>query len=436
MAEIKETDILSNLVDKQQLYRSAKNTKISNEDTQRFIDSIFGNYYLDNDNINFLVKNGYNFFSFEDDELCFCLSGEEFQKCCKANLKDKKDEKYIPFIKAIITYENYNDYLDFSSKLFEKTYSRLAENEKCNIPYCENKAVENHLYNLDFEKDKYVSSNKRNIFDNNYQMGHSFFNEVQNNQFVYFGFCDQHFIKIKNTEVTKESSDEEVLTLNFTTVVYKLFLARVQLEALKEEFRNYFNSILEENIKTLFIYNLKKISNHVSSLIDTYNFFLESLKGDSKNYEIVKFNLPKTKNFRIKDVFQPQITPENFKVVNSINNFFIPESFATIVMNGDKHNSFITMVYDKRNENMSEFFKQYLKIVQSKTKSEAAFISNCSLILADNIIYDKKFFDDLEDNEKFLYSALNKFRFQHPNMGQEYLKMKFFAGFNKGNNFF
>ncbi|WP_338985704.1 hypothetical protein [Spiroplasma endosymbiont of Diplazon laetatorius] len=436
MAEIKETDILSNIVDKQKLYKAAKNTKISNEDTQRFIDSIFGNYYLDNDNVNFLVKNGYNFFLFEDEELCFCLSGEQFKDCCKANMVEEKDDKYIPFLKAIINFENYNEYLDFSSKLYEETYARLGANEKCNLPYCENKAVENKLYNVDFEENDFVSSNKRNVFDNNYQMGFSFFNKVKNDQFKYFGFCYQHFIKIQNIEMTKKSSDEDVLTLNFTTVVYKLFIARVQLEALKIEFRKFFNSISQETIKPLNIYNLKKVSNHVSSLIDTYNFFLDSLKGDSKNYEIVKFNLPKTKNFRIKDVFQPQITPENFKVVNSINNFFMSESFATIVMNGDKTNSFITMVYDKTNQNMKDFFDQYLKVVQSKTKSEAAFISNCALILADNIIFDKEWFDSLQDQEKSLYSALNKFRFQHPNMGQEYLKMKFFAGFSKGNNFF
>ncbi|AUM62621.1 hypothetical protein [Spiroplasma monobiae] len=436
MAEIKETDILSNLVSKQQLYKAARNTKISNEDTQRFIDSIFGNYYLDNDNINFLVKNGYNFFSIDDEELCFCLSGIVFKECCKANLSEDKKENYIPFLKAIISYENYSEYLDFSSKLFEKNYSAMSENEKCNIPYCDKKAVENKLYNVDFNVCKLVSSNKRNIFDNNYQMGHSFFNEVKDDQFRYYGFCDQHYIKIQNIEMTKKSSDEDILTINFTTVVYKLFLARVQMEALKEEYRNYFNSISQEAIKALFIYNLRKVSNHLSSLIDLYNFFLESLKGDSKDYEIVKFNLPRTNNFRIKDVFQPQITPENFKVVNSINNLFIPESFATISMYSDKNNSFITMVYDRKNQNMKEFFDQYLKVVKSKMKSEAAFISNCSLILADNIIFNKEWFDGLEDQEKFLYSALNKFRFEHPNMGQEYLKMKFFAGFNKGNNFF
>ncbi|AUB31511.1 hypothetical protein [Spiroplasma floricola] len=436
MAEIKETELLSNLVDIQQLYKNARNTKISNEDTQKFIDSIFGNYFLDNDNINFLLKNGYNFFSFDDEELCFCLSGFQFKNCCKLELKNEKNKNYIPFIKAIIKFEKYKDYLEFSSKLFEKVYLKLAKNEKCNLPYCQSSAVENSLYNINFDENDYVSSNKRNIFDNYYQMGLSFFNRVENNQFKFFGFCKEHDNQIKSIKITKDSVDQDILLLNFVTIVYKLFIARVQLQVLKEEFRSYFNSIDEENIKTLFIYNLKKISNHVSSLLEFYSFFIESLKGESMKYEIIKFTLAKTNNFKIFDVIQPQITPENFNVINSINNIFLTEKFATIVMQEDKKNSFVTMVFDKTNKSVKDFFDQYLKIIKRNSKSEEAFISNCALILADNIIYNEKWFNKLEEQEKYLYSALNKFRFEHPNMGQEYLKMKFFAGFNKGNNFF
>ncbi|AGR42084.1 hypothetical protein [Spiroplasma diminutum] len=437
MAElIKENDMLSDLIKKQDLYKAAKNNKISDQDTQRFIDSIFSNYFLDNDNINFLVKNGYNFFSFSDEEFCFCLSGIAFENCCKANMNKEKSKSYVPFIKAIINNEQYNEYLQFSLKLFETTYSNLGESEKCNFLDCSNKSVENRLYNIDFESTKYLSSNRKNIFDNNYKMGQNFFEEVNNDQFKYFGFCEEHYNQIIDIPMTKQSSDEDIILFNFPAVVNKLFLARVQLEALKTEFREYFNSIEEEAVKTIFIYNIKKVSNHVSSLLNTYSFFIEILKGGSNRYGIAKFNLPKTNNFRIKDVFQPQITPDDFKVVNSINNLFLSENFATIVMYGDRTNSFITMVYDKKNENLKDFFNQYLKMVQAKTKSEAAFISNCSLILADNILFDKEWFDNLTEQDILLYSALNKFRFQHPNMGQEYLKMKFFAGFNKGNNFF
>ncbi|WP_339020291.1 hypothetical protein [Spiroplasma endosymbiont of Atherix ibis] len=366
----------------------------------------------------------------------FCLSGSKFEKCCNLALEKKKTDNYIPFLKAIIKSEKYKDYLQFSSKLFEKIYIKLAKNEKCNLPYCENSAIENSLYNINFDQDEYVSTNKRNIFDNYYQMVLSFFKKVENNQFKFFGFCEEHDNQIKDIKITINSVDKDILILNFVTIVYKLFISRVQLEALKEEFRIYFNSIDEENVRILFIYNLKKISNHVASLLDFYSFFIEALKGDSMNYEIIKFTLSKTNNFKIKDVFQPQITPENFNVINSINNIFLTEKFATIIMQEDKKNSFITMVFNKKNKNVKDFFDQYLKVIKKNSKSEETFVSNCSLILADNIIYSKKWFDKLEEQEKSFYSALNKFRFEHPNMGQEYLKMKFFAGFNKGNNFF
>ncbi|WP_342259261.1 hypothetical protein [Spiroplasma endosymbiont of Dioctria linearis] len=435
--KIIQNELLKNLVSKQDLYKAAKNIKLSNEDTQRFIESIFSNYFLDNDNINFLVKNGYNFFTFKDQELCFCLNGEKFLACCKKHLIETKNSSYTPFIKAIIANDKYEDYLKFSSQLFENKYKKMSETEKCNFVNCEQKAVENSLYDFnELDHKNYLTSNKRNVFDNNYKMGESFFKEVEPNQFKYFGFCQEHMNQIADIKITKNSSDEEILLFNFPTIVNKLFISRVQLEALKEEFRNYFNSIEEDGVKTMFIYNLKKVSNHVSSLLDTYSFFVKTLKGQYNNFGIVKFSLPKTNNFTIKDVFQPQITPDDFKVVNSINNFFISENFATIVMFSDKANSFVTMVYDKSKENLNSFFEQYLKIIHLKSKNEAAFISNCSLILADNILFQKQWFDKLDEQEKLLYSALNKFRFQHPNMGQEYLKMKFFAGFNKGNNFF
>ncbi|AGR41110.1 SEC-C metal-binding domain-containing protein [Spiroplasma taiwanense] len=431
-----ETKDLLELVDKQALYKEIKNNKLSDSETQKFVEAIFENYFLDNDNINFLVNNGINFFNFEENELCFCLSGIKYSECCFANLSDKIDEQYIPFLKAILNKKDYDKYLSFSNKTFQNAYKDFAKLEKCNYSNCISKAVENRLYNFDFEKNMYVSTNNTNPFNNNYKMGDNFFNKVDNNNFKFFGFCTKHYNEINKIVINKESSDKDILLSNFSIILYKLFIARIQLFCLREEYRNYFNSIKDENIKPLFIYNLKRISNHVSSLVDTYNFIKKNINQELKNYKILKFNLPKTDIFTISDLIYPQICPEDFKLVNSINNIFITENSAFLKMWVNKDSTLITIIFNNDNKILNNFFNQYKKIIHAKSKYEAAFISNCALILADNILFDKIWFDKLENNNKALFSALNKFRFEHPNMGQEYLKMKFFAGFNKGNNFF
>ncbi|QEH61806.1 hypothetical protein SCHIN_v1c06090 [Spiroplasma chinense] len=435
MDKLNENNETLDILDRSELYKANRNNKISDTDAQKFVDKIFENYFLDNDNINFLQMNGFNFFVFNDNELCFCLSAKKYSECCKANLKKEVNENYIPYESSLTNKKTYLSYMEYSNALFEKHYKVLSKLEACNWPECKSSSVENKLYNIDFSKKNFLTTNTINPMDNNYKMGEVFFKPATNKNFKFFGLCKEHNEMIDSIVISKTSSDDELLKLHFKPILYKAFLLKVQLEMLKEEFRNNFNSIKEEGFKSLFIYRLRKVSNQTSSLLNLLNDYKKNvLKNES--YEIIRMLLPSSETIKVYDLIYPQICPDDFRLVNSVNNVFVQENAATLIVVNDKSNSYISFVYDTKNKALNEFFKQYLKIIKNKAKSEAAFVSNCSLLFADNVLFNEDFFKKITDEDKALFSALNKFRYENPNMGQEYLKMKFFAGFNKGNNFF
>lgn len=432
----KEDKNFNTLVDRTAIYDSIKNNKISNEEAQKFVDSIFENYFLDNDNINFLQSNDIDFFRFKNEELCYCLSTLAFKDCCKKSMKSSVSSKYVPFVKSLLSKNDYETYLNYSSNLFTQHFNDLAKKEKCNFKDCSNKATENKLYNLNFDKNPMVTTNKVNPFDNNYKMGENFFSEVTDNNFKFFGLCRQHDNEIKKIELDKNSKNVDIYKVHFKIVLYRLFISRVQLEVAKEEFVENFNNIKEDGYKALEIYKLKKLSNHVKSLINLYTGFIENIFNNKPTFKVLTFNLPQTEIFEISDILQPQVCPKDYLLVNSVNNIYIKNRAATINLKNQDNYSYVTIVYDSKDDRLSSFFEQYMEEIKGKLKNETAFISNCSLILCDNILFNKDWWDKLKNEDKQLYSALNKFRYENPSIGQEYIKMKFFAGFSKGNNFF
>ncbi|QGS52016.1 hypothetical protein [Spiroplasma tabanidicola] len=422
-------------IDKQTLYNEIKNNKIANEQSEKFVRAIFENYFLDNDNINFLQKNGYNFFSFFDDELCFCLSEKKYEDCCKLKLINIVDKTYKTYEEILHKPEEYEKYLLSTFESFKNTFLKLAKLEKCNYPNCSEYANENRLYEINFDKKNLLSTNRLNPFDNIFKMGEDFFKKVSNENFKFYGLCNNHFNELRLITINSKTSDQEIIKIHIIALLYKTFIGKVQLECLKEEFRKYFNSISDEDYKALFVFRIKKLSSLVKSLLENLKIYKTNFL-ENKDLKIIKLELETNKNMKLFDLMYPQVCPEDFSLVNSINNIFVPERVATINIANTDEISLTTIVYNKKDERLEKFFNQYLKILENKEKFIEAFVSNCALILSDNILFDKSFYDKLENENKLLYSALNKFRFENPNMGQEYLKMKFFAGFNKGNNFF
>ncbi|QBQ07743.1 hypothetical protein SGLAD_v1c05440 [Spiroplasma gladiatoris] len=432
----KEEDIeLIESVDKKALINEIKNNKIKNEEAKKFVEAIFENYFLDNDNINFLQLNGYNFFAFDDDQECFCLSSLTYKKCCKAKLLNIKDKSYKTYEQVIVKSDEYENYLLRMQNYFKTNYDKLSKLEKCNYPQCNNLSQENRLYEINFDKKNYLTTNNLNPFDNNFKIGENFFKKVTNKNFSFYGLCLQHYNEIRLITVDEQTSDDQIIKIHFLPLLQKLFISKVQLECLKEEFRNFYNSIEDEGYKALFIYRIKKISNLTSSLLNYLKKYKENLLNN-KSLKVIKFKLNINKNIKVYDLLYPQVCPEDFSLVNSVNNIFVKENVASINIANFNNTSLTTIIYDSENERLKKFFYQYLKILDNKNKSIETFISNCSLILTDNILLNNDLFYKLDEQTINLFSALNKFRFENPNMGQEYLKMKFFAGFNKGNNFF
>ncbi|AOG60570.1 hypothetical protein SHELI_v1c06190 [Spiroplasma helicoides] len=436
MQKSEKENSLIELTDRVELYKQAKNINITDEEAQNFVNSILENYFLDNDNISFLQKNGYNFFTFSNNELCFCLSAKTYKECCKNLLKPENEEKdHISLEKALINNKDYESYLIYISELYKKHYEMIANQEVCHYPNCAEKSIECKLYNIDFEKDEFVTTNRINPFDNNFKIGQNFFQQVTKDHFKFYGLCKNHYKNISSLNLSKQSSEEDVLNTHLLPILHRTFILRVELETIREEFLENYLSMKDEGYKALLVYRIKKISNQLKSIVKTLEGYIKNLQKNT-NLKVIRLDVPSSHEIKVLDVLYPQISPDDFGLVNSINNIYVEENTATMSIENDRTNSLIFYVYNKKNIRVDNFFKQYLKIIKAKPKFEASFASNCALILTDNVLFTKQYFEFLSDEEKALYSALNKFRFENPNMGQEYLKMKFFAGFNKGNNFF
>lgn len=424
-----------NPVSARDVAKEMQDNQLSRQDKDRFIESIMDNYYLDNDNINFLEDNGYSFFKLLDTDQCFCLSGLEFQTCCKLKMQPAQAFEHISYEKSLTLPDEFEYYKQKMQKLFLKHYEIVAQAQQCALLNCKQAAVESQLYDKDFKAERFYATNKINPLDSFFKMGENFFEAVTPNNFKFYGFCAEHSAKINSITLTSSSSDIEIIQVHLKAILFKLFNAKVCLAVSKEDFINNFNSIKEEGYKAIYIYRLKKLANQMTSLEQTLTKYLNNL-DKNQEIKIIKWELSRQKNFEILDLMYPQICPSDFQVVNSVNNVFVNESPVSICVNETNKKTVVTIAFDRSNKKLITFFHQYLLIIDEKEKNQEFFTSNCALILADNIIFSAKFFEKLTNDEQVFLSALNKFRYENPTAGHEYVKMQFFAGFTKGNDFF
>jgi len=426
-----------NYVSESDVLKEMKDNKFSDENKLKFVESIFKNYFLDNDNINFLEENGYNFFDITDDEMCFCLSDGKYVECCKKKMSKKREQPYTSYEESLTSASYYDKFSLYIDMLFKKNYSLLSEKENCNIKNCDLKTVESCLYDIiDFEDQYFYSTNSLNPLNSFLKMGDIFFNIVTKNNFKFYGFCKKHNEEIKNLELeNNDIDDEKILLIHYKTLIYKTFIYRVSLKTTIEDYLTNFNSIENKGYKSIFIYRLKKLANQTRSILDVLNIYKNNII-ENKEIKIFKWTLPVQRNFLVSDLMYPQVCPNDFKMVNSINNIFIKENPMLINISQKADKTIISISFDKNNQILLKFIHQYLLLINEKIKNFEIFFSNCSLILTDNILFSKEYFEKLSKDEQALLSALNKFRLENPNAGQEYIKMQFFAGFIRGNNFF
>lgn len=425
--KLKDQDVFD-FVDRVKLYKSAKDRELNDAQTQRFLESIMSNYYLDNDNINFLQENGMSLFEWLDDEKCFCFSGKDFANCCKNKMLPKGDN-YVSYVESLASTELYKDHL----KLMDEICNEVVINTSCYYPECGNESVLNNLY-LNEDKDVYVSSVKKSLFDSKYEMGKNFFEPIESNCFTHNSFCNGHNEFIVSLE--QKFDNESALIKSFAIAAYEFSKLKTIQETLREEFIRYYNSIESDGFKAYMVASLKKQTNNLKAA----SILFDSLRNcvsqkETNNFKVISFELNKQSSLKFKGFVYPQVTPVDYKLVNSVNNVLLTPNVMIMNVCSTNKNSIISFVINKNDNSLIEYMHQWEKKLVTKD-SKQSFVTNTALILGDNILLNQKWFIKHSHDEKVLYSALNKFRYEDPGMGQEYIKMKFFAGFDKGNNFF
>ena len=433
----KKEDELLELISSHELEKKAReDNKLNDLDAQKFVESIMTNYFLDNDNINFLEDKGISYFTFSIKEDCFCISGKKFGDCCFNKLEQKVDKDYVPYIKALASEDDYKNYVEKLNRVFNEETVRYIDGLSCHVPGCDKNAVENQFYH-EVDLADFKTTRVFNPFDARYKMGDVFFKECDEKTFKYFGFCEEHFNIIKELYKKPELDDNDILTLSLETIVYKLFFTMIQFKATHREYLKWYNSVEEQGYKAYMTVHMRKVSSNLKGIFNIFKIVTDNIsKNTFTKLKTWKVELPKAKNFWCHDLVEPQITPDDFKVVNSVNNVLRTKNFIVQCMRTVGKKTEVLYVYDKLDENTAAFIKQFqLKALNKKTSLEH-FVSNVSLILSDNILLATKWFEKLNEQEQQIYSALNKFRFDQPDIGREYIKMQFFAGFDRGNNFF
>jgi transposase-like protein len=431
----KKDDELVLLIDRNELERKAKDNKLNDSDAQNFVDSIMTNYFLDNDNINFLESKDISFFKFSIKEDCFCISGKKFGDCCFNKLSDKIDDKYVPYIKSLMTENDYNDYIKRMDEIFNTEFKKYKNEVNCFFPNCESKPVENKFYH-DVETNDFVTSKIYNPFDARYKIGDNFFANVDEKTFTYFGFCEAHYNELKEIKFQNDFEDLDVLKMSLETIVFRLFFQMVQFKSSHYEYLKWYNSVPEEGFKAYMTVHMRKVSGILKGMLNLYKNISDNIANNTMaRLKIWTLNLPGQKNFICRDLVSPQVTPEDFKMVNSVNNVLLTPKFIVQSMITNKKETKVFYLYEKFDGPIADFVKQYQLRLIKKSANEF-FVSNTSLILADTILFSKKWFNKRDEQDQILYSALNKFRFDQPDIGREYMKMQFFAGFDRGNNFF
>ncbi|KAF5273347.1 hypothetical protein FQR65_LT17179 [Abscondita terminalis] len=308
-----------------------------------------------NDNINFLEKNGFNFFSISDDEMCLCLSAKLYSDCCKKELVLEKKDDYLSFVMAMASPDTYKTYLEMMKEISNNIFEVISKNEKCHFPNCDKKVTLNNLYHNEMStKNDFVSNRKEMLFDNLYKMGEELFFDFKKDIFDYYGFCEEH--NLVNKKIYFEDSHllDSILYSSLEIVVFKLFQTKIIFESTLIEFKKYFNSFKEEGFKAYFVAGLRKISNFYKSLIMFYEKIKDSILDiQSTKLRMHVLSLPKTSTFFVKDVFAPPVNPKDFTVINSVNNVLQSPKIGVISTFTTKNYTMVYILIDKEDKKMN-----------------------------------------------------------------------------------
>ncbi|WP_338973030.1 hypothetical protein [Spiroplasma endosymbiont of Panorpa germanica] len=436
--DINENDLLQD-IDREKLFSEINDNKMKDSDKSSFVEAIMGNYFLDNDNINFLEDYGYGFWKYLDNEKCICLSDKKFKDCCKKKMKRQKGFEFVSLVESLDSEETYKKYLSDASVNLNKIIEKNIQESKCSFPDCDKKAIENFLYDFSNIKNNYLSVVKKNILDTRFTMGENFFQPVESEMFSFFGFCEEHdnLTSLESLKLDLNSSQLSIAMFNYRNLAYKKSRLENFYQTIYEEFIDNYLNVSKEGYQAMMVFKLRRTINSILAIRNMFEKLKEAIKNnDFKEFNFQSFELKKQDNFVVRDLIYFQVTPKSYTVINSVNNPLINEDIALISLFQVKKSSIVQFMYLKRSSKIESYFQEWKEINEDKLNNLESWVTNNALILTDNILISQKMWSKLSHEDKILYSALNKFRFENPKPGQEFIKMKFFAGFQKGSNFF
>ncbi|AHI53871.1 hypothetical protein SSABA_v1c04640 [Spiroplasma sabaudiense Ar-1343] len=437
--DILEKDLLSE-IDREKLFSEIQDNQMGESAKKNFLDNIMNNYFLDNDNFNFLEDNGIKIWEFSENENCICLEPKKYKDCCQLKLQPKRNENYISMVESLESNDSYNEYIKKMKHSFDKEIENFIKIGSCSFFDCHEKLVKSNLWDeKNFFDEEFFSALRQNVFDTRFTMGTTFFNKVDPKIFDYYGFCKEHSQIVSNNHLKISSSNdhEKILTLNFAIIAFKYYFAKNTYQVMYDEYINNYLSIEKIGHKAMMVFRLRKVINNLKEIkINFFEIQKALQKQDCSSFEFTDFDMKNQNNFVVRDIVQFAITPKNFTVINSVNNPFKKDLIAFMNVLVINKKTVVSFMHLKSSTELNDYFKEWKELNLEKKVDWETWISNNALILTDGILLNFKKWNDFNTEEKVLFSALNKFRFENPQPGQEYLKMKFFAGFNKGNNFF
>ncbi|AXK51147.1 hypothetical protein [Spiroplasma alleghenense] len=383
--DLQDNDLLQE-IDREKLFSEIQDNKMKDSDKGSFVAAIMENYFLDNDNINFLEDYGYGFWNFLEGENCICLSEKKFGDCCKPKLKKNDKIEYLSLVESLDSEENYKIYLKNLEPILSKVIEKNNKNSKCQFPDCKNLAVENNLFSdIDLDKNEFLSTAKKNIIDSKFTMGENFFNPLVSDIFNFYGLCAEHDTATSqnNLKIGINSTELEKALFNLRTVIYKKIKIEVTYYTLYEEFINNYLNVTKTGYQAMMVFKMRKIINSVKEIRDIFSNLFEAIKNNNLSaISFVDYDLKKQDNFQIRDLINFQVTPKSYTVINSVNNPLINEEMAVINVIQSKKSTFVSFMYLKKSEKIKKYFEEWSEINEEKAQNLEPWVTNNSLILS------------------------------------------------------
>lgn len=425
--------------------KAKKLEALNNQDqiAETILQDMLKSYYLDDGQLDYLHANYHHIFDFADSEVCICFSGKNYDQCCKTRVVTSTALKtnYISLIEVIKNNSLKDKYIKQEIEQLKSLKYRFNQQEGCMFISCDNKAINISLYELnDFAS---IINNKKSKNEQVYLIDKVNENHIiknPNQSFLSLTAIDQTY-QAKLVCQKHYDSFLKVYESNISyiakTLLFNLYQTKIEYQNEHQAFVKYYNNRSKLVEQVLMVLKLRKKMSLLAALESEW-VYINSILTDQRlanNYKSVEYVLPYNENFVINDILLPQVTPNSYRCINSLNNPFVENKLLFVhTVSTNKQSMKIIFNYHYQSEVFALFFSEWNKIIKS-TSQKQNFISSMLVSLANHLMLSTKFYDSLTDNSKRMLNAYYYYRFEQPSPSQsEYVIMNFFTNLHKGLN--